>query len=109
MRRTLIQYNIFVGRCRLFTYNLLVRHPKPFLYRSFPYQQPCCECSEPTSTEGAASEGVGSGIPTRIRGDRIAGQFLAAGENLALRKLRFSLRPSTALLLDTVFGYKVDI
>ena len=44
-----------------------------------------------------------------FRGDRIAGQFLAAGENLALRKLRFSLRPSTALLPDIVFGYKVDI
>ena len=71
--------------------------------------KPCCERGEPTSAEGAVSEGVGSGIPTRIRGDRIAGQFLAAGENLALRKLRFSLRPSTALLPDIVFGYKVDI
>ena len=44
-----------------------------------------------------------------FRGDRIAGQFLAAGENLALRKLHFSLRPSTAFLPDIVFGYKVDI
>ena len=59
--------------------------------------------------EGAASEGAGSGIPTRIRGDRIAGQFLTAEENLALRKLRFLLRLSTALLPDIVFGYKVDI
>ena len=71
--------------------------------------KPCCERSESASVTGAASEGVRSGIPTRIRGDRIAGQFLAAGQNLALRKLRFSLRPSTALLLDIVFGYKVDI
>ena len=70
--------------------------------------EPCCERGEPTGGRHVC-EGVGSGIPTRIRGDRIAGQFLTAGENLALRKLRFSLRPSTALLPDIVFGYKVDI
>ena len=51
----------------------------------------------------------GADSPAKFRGDRIAGQFLAAGENLALRKLRFLLRPSTALLPDIVFGYKVDI
>ena len=57
--------------------------------------KPCRERSKPTSAEGAATEGVGSGIPARIRGDRIEGQFLAAGENLAPRKLRFSFLPST--------------
>ena len=75
--------------------------PSPFMAK------PCRERSEPTSAEGAASEGAGSGIPARIRGDRIAGQFLAAGENLALRKLRFSFLPSTTLLPDIVFGSTV--
>ena len=59
--------------------------------------------------EGMFPRAWGAESPPRFRGDRIAGQFLAAGENLALRKLRFLLHPSTALLLDIVFGYKVDI
>ena len=34
--------------------------------------EPCCERGEPTGGRHVC-EGVGSGIPTRIRGDRIAG------------------------------------
>ena len=71
--------------------------------------KPCCERSEPTSAEVWRPRAWGADSPPRFRGDRNAGQFLAAGENLALRKLRFSLRPSTALLPDIAFGYKADI
>ena len=52
---------------------------------------------------------VAAESPPGFAATELQGQFLAAGENLALRKLRFSLRPSTALLPDIVFGYKVDI
>ena len=71
--------------------------------------QPCCERSESASAKGAEPRVWGAESPPGFAATELRGQFLAAGENLALRKLRFSLRPSTALLPDIVFGYKVDI
>ena len=59
--------------------------------------KPCCERSEPASAAGAARV-WGADSPPRFRGDRIAGQFLAAGENLALQRPRFLFRPFFALV-----------
>ena len=38
--------------------------------------KPCCERSEPKSAKGAASEGVGSGIPTKIGWKRASGRMV---------------------------------
>lgn len=83
--------------------------------------KPCCERSEPTSAEGAASRAWGAESPPRFRGARIAGQFLAAGENLALRENSSPsscVSPAAVAVANCLIrfvcaergvGYKVDI
>ena len=61
--------------------------------------------------EGMFPRVWGAESPPGFRGDRIAGQFLAAGQNLALRKLRegcaFSLRPFFARSLLKMLSHRL--
>ena len=69
--------------------------------------KPCCERSEPASAEDAVSEGVGSGIPTKIGCKRASGRmFVEQGESCPERKTlssrnsrkRLSIREITRIL-----------
>ena len=83
--------------CRLAVFSLQVS----FFACAFAFMAwPCCERSELASASGAARV-WGADSPPGFAATESQGQFLAAGENLALRKQRFSLRSSSAVVEDS--------
>ena len=64
---------------------------------------PCCERSEPASAAGAARVWGADSSPG-FAATELQRQFLAAGENLALKKRCFSLRSSSAVIKIPVYG-----
>ena len=78
--------------------------PNSFQTQVIPHAQPCCERGEPTGRRHVC-EGVGSGNPIRIRGDRIAGPISGCrAESRSAKTALFSSRSSSAIvLLKTTF------
>ena len=75
-----------------------------FFARAFAFMAwPCCERSEPASAAGAARVWGADSSPG-FAATELQRQFLAAGENLALKKRCFSLRSSSAVIKIPVYG-----